>query len=413
MAAQKKYSCKVLRNTEAVRTIVRMYVSLHPSYQHAAKAIGVNKDTIAHYCTQQSNIALVVFEKIAKEVEANYSPDEILAATGGLPLKAIKAKARQRNGLPIDKVMFHINDALYEIIKLYCSFHKSYAQGARALGINPRTFKSYLLRQTATIPRKYVQRILDALKTFGYPEEELLKRLDVHHWNEVLIERRRSKTAYDRDTLKEELLECFERGKIRQRDVAPAIHTASKRLYGSQGRAVREAMKELAKRMTTQAHDYLMINDFDRASATIEKFRSHIELYEDHERAVNKALRRERRIDWESLVAGYYDMLDELVEELEERRREFQRRKLKDLEGIVPIGENESVELRPYSLQESYRKGELLNHPAYGAGKVLRIFNNRHMVVQFGKRYGKKVLLMNDKNPRPEFQTLDTSLSRG
>ena len=414
MAAKKKHHHKVLKNTETVRKLIEMYVALHNNYQKAAEAISINKDTIAQYCTHRTNISLVIFEKISAQLQAHYSPEEIKAVTGGLSLKAIKAKAQMRNGAQIDHVMFQINDAVYDIIKFYSSFFESYAEAAKALGINPRTFKSYLLRQTSSIPRKYFLQVVEALKGLDYPEKRIFQRLGVKGWEEVLVEKRRSATICPtKNALKEELIKCFERGKIRQRDIEPTLHNASKRFYGSLGRAVRETMKELAKRMNLQAREFLGINDFERANETIERFRGYIELYAENERAVNKALPRHRKIAWEPTVEGYYKMVDQLVEQVTQRRLEMRRRTLKDLDGFVSIEDAASIQLRPYSLQARYSKGELLTHPAYGAGKVLRVFGSRHMVVQFGRRYGKKILLMNAKNPRPEFQSLNGSLSSG
>jgi transcriptional regulator with XRE-family HTH domain len=408
MAVKKKQHHKVLKNNDAVRKIIDLYVDLFKNYQQAAEAIGINKDTIAQYKTHRTNISLTIFEKIAEVVYQNYTPIQIEDYTGGLSLRDIKGQSQTRNGAQIDHVMYVINDNVYAILKLYCNHRESYAEAAKSLDINPRTFKAYLLRQTSALPRRYFWEIINNLKNYGYTSPKLFQLVGAKRWQEFIQEKRRSATiCHDKTALKEELISRFEKGRIRQRDISTSLHNASKRLYGSLGRAIRETMKDLSKKLFLKAKEYLSINDLDRAMETIQEFSRYIELYEENEKAVNKALPKNRKIKWEPLVQGYRDLSAQLTEQLNEKKNEINRRTLKDLDGILDEdNESSSLNLRNYSLDEHYTKGEFVNHPAYGAGKVIRTFGDRHMVVQFGKRYGKKILIMNDKNPRPEFKNL-------
>jgi hypothetical protein len=408
MALKDKGNNKVIENNGYVKRIITLYTKLFSNYQDAAEEIKVNRDTIARYNAHKVNIALNLFDRMSKVIKEHYTEREIRGFLDGLSIEEIRNSAKQKNGAQIDHVMYNINDEISELLKIYTNCFSSKAMAAKYVGINPRTFKAYLDGQIKSIPRKYFWKVVKYLNTSGYNSFRILDSLSCQTWEQLLEKKERSVTLqYSRKELIESIIDLFDKGTIRQKDISRSIHNASKRLFGNLGEAIRVAMRHIEKRNTKEIEGYISIKDAEQARQKLGEFEKYIKLYAENEKAIWKASPKNKRKNWREDVERYAkkrEVLDRKIGELVSKKQQIIATQLKQIAGIASY---DSQELHAYSVYNCYIKGDIIDHPAYGMGKVLRIIHPRRMVVQFEKKYGKKILLMNDKNPRPEFWGMD------
>jgi len=408
MATKENSSNKVIENNGHVKRIITLYTKLFSNYQEAAERIDVNRDTIARYNAHKVNIALNLFDRMVKIIKENYPEVELTALLDGMTLEEVRKLAKQKNGAQIDHVMYTINSEISDVLRIYTDCFSSKAMAAKYVNINPRTFKAYLDGQIKSIPRKYFWQVFKYLNKNDRSNYKLLQKFKCKDWEQLLEKKERSVTLqYSRKELIATLTELFDRGNIRQKDISRSIHNASKRLFGNLGEAIRVAMRQLEKRITREIEGYISIKDATRARKKLEEFDKYIKIYSDNEKAIWKASPKNKRKNWQEDVERYLikrDNMEQRISELVSKRQQHIAAQLKQISGSSNYDVNK---LQSYSLDNNYLKGDIIEHPAYGMGKVLRTIHPRRMVVQFDKKYGRKILLMNDKDPRPEFWNAD------
>ncbi|RME02463.1 MAG: hypothetical protein D6812_06265 [Deltaproteobacteria bacterium] len=396
---------KVIENNEEVRKIIALYIRLFDNYQEAAEKIGVSRDTIARYTAHRSNISLASFDRIVKVVQKHYTEAEILQWLDGITIEEIRKQAKRKNGVQMDHVMYVITPAIRALLREYTACFPNKATAARKLEINPRTFKAYLDGQIKSFPRNAFWKVVVHLTNSGFTTEQFFSRFGATAWEDLLIEKERCVILQsNKKELIEELIGLFRKGTIRQKEIDRSIRNAAKRIFGNLGEAMRMTMAQLEKRQIKEIRSYLSVKDFEKAMEKLAELDRYIALYRENEKAIWRASPKEKRRDWQEDVERYIhrrNLMEKEIKEQIERKHQALCAQIERFTGTEATPD--PAMLRSYSLDNSYDKGDIIEHPAYGMGKVLRLIGARKMVVQFEKKYGRKILLMNNRSPRPEF----------
>src|SRR5207244_5607770 len=136
-----------------VKKLLLMFVSHYPTYSDAAKAVGLNRDTIARYLEGNSAVAAYAFQRIAQSLLKKHSQQEINDILGEEGVEGILSAAVKKNGAATDHVSYAITPAVRDVLEAYARLFVNRAAAARALRINPRTFAAYFKATISSFPR--------------------------------------------------------------------------------------------------------------------------------------------------------------------------------------------------------------------------------------------------------------------
>jgi hypothetical protein len=371
----RRFDGRVIPIDGAVRAMIELYVAQFRNYDEAAAAIGINRDTIVKYNTFSQSMALYIFERMVDHLE-EVAPERL---RGVLPLgervKLVRG-ARRSDHAQKDHVMYLLRPEILGLLKLYSREFPNIGAAGSTLGINPRTFKAYLDGSIESFPKRYFWRLVEGLQEQGHEESELLARCGVASWEELLEERRRAPTLKaEREELLRLLMDEIRSGKRQRRDFPRDLVNACYREFGSFGEAVKESLKWYRGAVQQEIRRHLNNGDVPRAHAVIARVREDYEAFDEVQRLIFKALPRRKRARWAKGIPRFKDL-----------RRELSR-----------ILENfELDESRQYRLDGSYQLHDIIHHPGFGLGRVVKVEGKKRVVVDFFKRgMGQRVLVMN------------------
>lgn len=412
MKKARQFDHQVIEIDDKVKELISLYINLFPNQREAAKKIGVSACTINTYNTRSTHIALYVFDKMIRELTRHVSQDEFEEMLGEGSIEQIRSRAKRQNGAQIDHVMYLINPAIRKVLDIYIQPFPSREAGGAHLGLNPRTFTAYFKGQISSFPRTHFWRIVEEIEKRNITKENLLEQLGFATWEEVLIEKERSHTLQvSKDELVETLVQCFESGSLKERDIPRSVANAAERLFGNLGSAIRATMREVSRRSHERIFKLVHEELFADAVAEFNRLEVCLSLYQSKEIQVNKALPRKKKLNIDRIMRPYLRLTQEIFDRLQDAlvERSMALHKL-DPNPVILEDEDVSEELevteerkpiqyrvvRRYASHKSYRQGEIIDHPGLGIGEILSLKGANRMVVQFqNKKYGMKELVMN------------------
>lgn len=390
-----------------VRNILGLYLSMFRNYDEAARAIQISKDTVAKYFEGNPNIALYVFDRMFAVLQEKGGSERLKAAMDGATYEEVISRARERNGQQIDNVMYKMTPRLRDILTLYTNSFPSRARAAAKIGINPRTFKAYVKGDIASFPRGRFEQVVAVLREKGHTEKELLQIAGVSDWSELVAPRARAETAsISENDIIQEVLTRFEAGTLNTRTLDKNFQAAAARIFGDFGSAIRAAMKQLEEKLGRQIENAISKGNFIDAFKDIRRLEQFIGTYAMRERTVNRTASYGRKKEWSDDVKTMRDRKNRL------KLQVFKALRIYDFPDDRPdLVENIRTpdiehEVSAYDPGTRYEAGDMLKHPEFGVGRVLKVAEPRMVQVTFGPRTGEKFLVMNANGPRPEIRTL-------
>ncbi len=407
---QQRRARKVVAIDQQVRRLIDLYLNLYPNYERAASELRVSKDTLAKYVAGNSNMALYVFRRIAEAVRTRYSEDEIRVQLDGVTLRDLAARACPSDLRQTDHVMCKIDDTVLLLLELHSTSFRSRSRAAKALGINPRTFKAYFNGQIESFPCKKMALLLDQLRDKGHSDAELLDKAGASRWEDVIQTRTRARTLdLGPQELVERIAEYFDSGDLRPQSIDRSLINLSKRLHGGLGATLKLAMNHLIERQTQRVKLHLRDADADAARIEIRRWEHYITTYSHKLSSINRALPRGKKWSWR----------DDIVRALSDKERH--KDELRKLDArILHLDESESddvattamIPVRQYDPSHVYKEGERLYHPVFGTGLVTSVEAGERMRVAFKKEYGEVILIINKPPVGPEFSSFEPRTSQ-
>jgi len=394
---------RVLPIDGQVRNLLGLYLSAFKNYDEAARTIQISKDTVAKYFEGNPNIALYVFDRMYSVLKDKVEPAKLKDALDGASYEEIVSRARERNGQQIDVVMYKMTSRLREVLTLYTNSFPSRARAAAKIGINPRTFKAYVKGDIASFPKGKFEQVVKILREKGHSEKELLELSGVSDWSELVAPKARAESATmsTADVIKE-ILARFEAGTLNSRALDKNLQAAAAKLFGDFGSAVRAAMQQLDERLNRQIENDISKGNYIDAFKGIRKLEQFIGTYAMRERT--------------AVRTGGYGKKKEWFDDLKAMRERKNRLKLQAFRALrihdFPADRPELVEnvrtpdieheVSDYDPVRRYQPGDMLKHPEFGVGRVLKLVEPRMIQVTFGPKTGEKTLVMNSQGERPE-----------
>lgn len=401
---------KVVAIDQHVRRLIDLYLTLYPNYERAASELRVSKDTLAKYVAGNSNMALYVFRRIAEAVRARYSEDEIRDRLDGVTLRELAARACPSDLRQTDHVMCKIDDRVRLLLDLHSANFRSRSRAAKALAINPRTFKAYFNGQIENFPCKKMVLLLDQLREKGHSDAELLKATGASRWEEVIQTRTRARTLdFGPQELVERIAEYFDSGDLRPQSIDRSLINLSKRLHGGLGATLRLAMEHLVERQTQRVKLHLRDADADAARIEIRRWEHYITTYSHKLSSINRALPREKKWPWRSDILRAVSVKEEYKEEL--RKLDARILHLDESESDA-VATTATAPVRKYDPSHVYKEGERLYHPVFGTGLVTSVEEGERIRVAFKKEYGEVILAINKLPVGPEFSSFEPRMGQ-
>ena len=382
-----------------VRTLLGLYLNLFRNYEEAAQAAGVSKDTIAKYFEGNPNIAYYVFERILAVLGRRLPAESVREAIPGSKPEDLLALAHDRNGQQIDNVMYEITGPVLRLLQFYTAQFPSRARAAQRLEVNPRTFKAYLKQDIRSFPRRKFERMASVLAEKGFSQSQLQAVAGIGAWEELLSAKVRMETwNINENELLSEITKLFEAGTLKNNLIEKRLRNAANRIYGSLGNAVRAAMKEIETASIARIETAVEKANFAEAFKEIRRFENYVQIYAAKERAITRSAGPARKRRWREEVLSMSQRKNKL------KKLVFQALRLADTDA--PDGEAAgAADPADYTPERQYRAGEILLHPEFGLGHVLKTLEDRQCVVTFGPKVGEKTLIMNQRRGGPEFWT--------
>lgn len=389
---------RVVPIDERVRVLLGLFAGLYPNYEQAARALGVSKDTIAKYFEGNPNMAFYVFENMIRLLRQK-APENVLRRHLREPvIDEIRRSAQVRNGQQTDAVMYEITPELLKVLEFYREQFPSRARAARELDINPRTFKAYVKGDIRSFPRNKFESLRALLAERGIGDKEILKVSGAASWEDLLRERgSQGRVEGTKEALLADLRQRFEDETLVE-DVCEddSLAEQAKKHFGGLEEAVRAAVKGLEQEADERLAEDLDKGRFAPAFKELRRLEHAIKLYAQ---AMGRLNGRKGAKGWK----------DEVVEMSRRKNRHkgviFEALGLKSGTETGSL-EEEVGEPRTYSSEQSYEPGEIVLHPDFGLGRVVRVVEDRRFVVTFGPQVGEKMFIMNERGYRPEFGSM-------
>ena len=388
---------RIIPINSQVRAVLGLYLNLFRNYEEAARAAGVSKDTIAKYFEGNPNIAYYVFERILGVLRERLPAESIQEAVSGSKAEDLLALAHDRNGQQIDNVMYEITEPVLRLLRFYTAQFPSRARAAQKLEVNPRTFKAYLKQDIRSFPRRKFERLAEVLAEKGFSQSRLQEVAGIGAWGELLSAKVRMETwNVNEKELLSEITKLFEAGTLKNSLIEKRLRNAANRIFGSLGNAVRAAMKEIEEASIARIEVAAEKANFAEAFKEIRRLEDHIQTYAAKERAVTRSAGPAHKKRWREEVLSMSRRKNKL------KKVVFQALRLADVDaqdgGVPGVGDPAD-----YTPERQYRPGEILLHPEFGLGHVLKTLEDRQCVVTFGPKVGEKTLIMNQRRGGPEF----------
>lgn len=392
---------QVLAIDADVRGLIGLYLGQFPNYAVAAKNLSVSKDTLAKYVSGNANMALYVFRRMAANLAKRFPEPELTELLGGTTPHNIATRARRSNLRQTDHVVYEMNDAIRELLRLHCENFSSRNRAAQSLDVNPRTFKAYVNGQIHSFPRVNFWRLVHCLTENNATESWLLDHLGLAEWDDILTIRQRAPTIdLTSDELVERLIPAFEAGSMKALHLDPSLLNLSKRIHGSLGQSFRLVIQELAARQQRAVAIMMRDSNIDGARAEIIRWEHYISTYATKVKSIYRALPRDRKWDWRAEVV----QLVQAKEESKNRVRQLET-------GLLPVWIDPESQrycvnshARAYDPGVAYQTGDRIIHPVFGSGKVTSLDRRDRMTVVFNQEFGSVTLAFNGIAHQPELR---------
>jgi len=227
-----------------VKKILLMFVGDYPTYSDAAKAVGLNRDTIARYLEGNSAVAAYAFQRIVQALVEKHGQAEVNEIIGEGGVQGILSAAVRKNGAATDHVSYAITPAVRDVLDAYARLFVNRAAAARALRINPRTFAAYFKETISSFPRDRFWRAVEILKERGWKESTVLGKYGGKGWDELLVVARKQApmSRLEDSDLQRALIDHIRSGDLKIKTGDRPLFNACRRRYGNLTAALRVAM---------------------------------------------------------------------------------------------------------------------------------------------------------------------------
>jgi AraC-like DNA-binding protein len=374
---------RTIKFDEDVKRVFDHFLDLYENQKDAANAVGVNVCTINKYNTSSESISLPVFQRMAEKITSLRGPDDLESVAKGSVEKIIK-KASMSNSKQLDDVMYRINDSLYRILTLYASPFKSREAAGRNLGMNPRTFLSYLKKQTKSFPRRYFWAVVKELNRRGFSNEEIFRLSGVQSWDEILqtLEKSGKPDSGEKDKLQEDTF-------------GPRVETRLEQTFGNVGNAVDLAVKDIANTSEQKLQLSLGQDNLFVAVEVLNHFAKILGEYKEWLKRKRKAVKKRRKPSISSRIEPLEQIKGRMVGRIERIADGYSLSLVKRREGMAAS----FFLARNYVPTDSYVKGDWIYHNGLGLGEVVEVRNGTRLIVRFqSAEYGSVELAMNEKS---------------
>lgn len=290
-----------------VKKVLLLFVGYYPTYSDAAKAVGLNRDTIARYLEGNSAVAAYAFQRIAQDLLRHHTQEEVDELLGRGGVAGILATAVKKNGAATDNVSYAINDVLRDVLDAYARLFVNRAAAARALRINPRTFAAYFKATISSFPRDRFWRALEILKERGWDEAAALQALGVAQWDDALVVARTQApmSRLDDEALEKALIEHVRKGDLKIKTGDRPLFNACRRRYGNLTAALRAAMGSWVNKQAEAIARHMDEGRFAEARSTLDVMGEAIRHYVERAKSAARIPTLGESYDWQTEVREY------------------------------------------------------------------------------------------------------------
>ncbi len=369
-----------------VKKVLLYFVRLFPTYEKAAEAIGVNRSTIAIYMEGAENISSEVLEAVISVVEKQVPQAEIQGQLGADWRKKIRGRSRQRNFLQTDNEALELGPALHRFLDLYTSQFSSRIRAARSLSVNPRTYKAYVKKTIATLPRRVFEDALKNLKEKGFTTASICEAVGVEELTQIALLRERPATLYMEDEpLIEALISFHSRGGRSLRQEAKPLYNLCQRRFGGTRAAIAALMTRLALEVEKGFLTHMEEGEIDEALTHLKKLDRALPWFSAQLKMVDRTRSRTGDPRWWEEVLRYESLRSKMAERLRREAPFTHDYMVKSEVEQFRFRHPHTLPFRPYDHSESYEDGELIYHSAFGLGRVLGRPEKNKIGVRFPK----------------------------
>jgi hypothetical protein len=386
---------RTIKLDEDVKRVFDHFLELYENQKDAANAVGVNVCTINKYNTSSESISLPVFQRMVERITSLRGPEDLESIARGSVEKIVK-KASMSNSKQLDDVMYKINDCLYRILTLYASPFKSREAAGRNLGMNPRTFLSYLKKQTKSFPRRYFWAVVKELNRRGFSNEEIFRLSGVQSWDEILqtLEKSGKPDSSEKDLL-QKIVRLIEQGKLQEDTFGPRMETRLEQTFGNVGNAVDLAVKDIANTSEQKLQLSLGQDNLFVAVEVLNHFAKILGEYKEWLKRKRKAVKKRRKPSISSRIEPLEQIKGRMVGRIERIADGYSLSLVKRRDGVAAC----FFLARNYVPTASYVKGDWIYHNGLGLGEVVEVRNGTRLIVRFqSAEYGSVELAMNEKS---------------
>jgi hypothetical protein len=330
-----------------------------------------------------------------EEVTNRKEQEEVENVIGGSLEKLFK-KATMSNSKQLDDVMYVVNDSLYRILTLYASPFKSREAAGRNLGMNPRTFLSYLKKQTKSFPRRYFWAVVKELNRRGFSNEEIFRLSGVQNWDEILRPVEKSgKSESGEKELIQKVTKVIEQGKLEVDGFGKRLESKLEQTFGNIGNAVDQAVKEIAHTSGQKLELSLSQDDLFLAVEELNHFVRILVEYTEWLKLKRKAVKKRRKPSISSRLEPLEQVKNRLINRIERYADEYNLSLVKRKDST----DRNFFLARNYTSTSSYSKGDWIYHNGLGLGEVIDVRNGSRLLVKFqSSEYENVELAMNERS---------------
>jgi hypothetical protein len=292
---------------QRVKKLLLMFVSHYPTYSDAARAVGLNRDTIARYLEGNSAVAAYAFHRIAQSLLSKHGQEQIDEVLGKDGVERILADAVKKNGAVTDHVSYAITPPVREVLDAYARLFVNRAAAARALRINPRTFAAYFKATISSFPRDRFWRAIEILKERGWRESTALSKYNGSTWDEILVVARKQApmSRLDDDALQKALIDHIRSGDLKIKTGDRPLFNACRRRYGNLTVALREAMSAWVAKTAEQIEKKLEAGEMRAARTLLDDLGEAIRHYMNRAKSAARIPTLGSSYDWQGEAREY------------------------------------------------------------------------------------------------------------
>jgi hypothetical protein len=292
---------------QRVKKLLLMYVGHFPTYSEAAKAVGLNRDTIARYLEGNSAVAAYAFQRIFQCLMEMHSAEEIEKIVGEGGVESIFSAAVKKNSAATDNVSYAITPPVRDVLDAYARLFVNRAAAARALRINPRTFAAYFKSTISSFPRDRFWRAIEILKERGWKEASILAKYEDKSWDQLLVVARKQApmSRLNDEELQRALIDHIRSGDLKIKTGDRPLFNACRRRYGNLTAALRVAMSAWVHRTSEQIEKRIDAGDLRSARTALDELGDAIRHYITRAKSAARIPTLGSAYDWQAEVREY------------------------------------------------------------------------------------------------------------